>query len=165
MRLTPEQCQGIARFLLANADLERPITRNVIAALPPGQEDYRPDPISMPALILAWHIASSELWFYGCIAAGKFTNPDPMPDSIKTSADVIAWMNAHVEAARASIDAVSAEQLAASIDFFGAMNVQGVHYLSLMLKHCIHHRGQLSSYLRPAGGKVPNIYGPTAEDN
>jgi uncharacterized damage-inducible protein DinB len=39
----------------------------------------------------------------------------------------------------------------------------GIVYLSLIIKHSVHHRGQLSTYLRPMGGKVPGIYGPSAD--
>jgi uncharacterized damage-inducible protein DinB len=37
-------------------------------------------------------------------------------------------------------------------------------YLNLSLKHSVHHRGQLSAYLRPMGAKVPSIYGPSADE-
>jgi uncharacterized damage-inducible protein DinB len=40
----------------------------------------------------------------------------------------------------------------------------GVDYLSLSLRHSVHHRGQLSAYLRPMGAKVPGIYGPSGDE-
>jgi uncharacterized damage-inducible protein DinB len=54
---------------------------------------------------------------------------------------------------------VSGEQLAKMIDFRGMFQLPAVGFLDLGLRHSIHHRGQLSVYLRPAGGKVPAIYG------
>ena len=39
-----------------------------------------------------------------------------------------------------------------------------VTFLSLNLRHLVHHRGQLSAYLRPMGGKVPSIYGGSADE-
>ena len=39
----------------------------------------------------------------------------------------------------------------------------GVNFLAMVIKHSVHHRGQLSTYLRPMGGKVPGIYGPSAD--
>jgi uncharacterized damage-inducible protein DinB len=53
----------------------------------------------------------------------------------------------------------SGEQLAKMIDFRGMFQLPAVAFLDLGLRHSIHHRGQLSVYLRPAGGKVPAIYG------
>jgi uncharacterized damage-inducible protein DinB len=38
-----------------------------------------------------------------------------------------------------------------------------INLLAMALKHSVHHRGQLSTYLRPMGGKNPSIYGPTAD--
>jgi uncharacterized damage-inducible protein DinB len=38
-----------------------------------------------------------------------------------------------------------------------------VNFVSMAVKHSVHHRAQLSTYLRPMGGKVPGIYGPTAD--
>jgi uncharacterized damage-inducible protein DinB len=43
------------------------------------------------------------------------------------------------------------------------LKMPAVEFLSLTLRHSAHHRGQLSAYLRAMGGKVPPIYGPTAD--
>ena len=49
------------------------------------------------------------------------------------------------------------------IELFGVYKMPAVAYLSMALRHSIHHRGQLSSYARAMGGKVPAIYGPSAD--
>jgi uncharacterized damage-inducible protein DinB len=59
--------------------------------------------------------------------------------------------------------AVSPADAAKIVDFFG-MQFPNVVYLNFMLKHSIHHRGQLSTYLRPMGAKVPSIYGGSADE-
>ena len=51
------------------------------------------------------------------------------------------------------------EQLTNPIDFRGIITLPAVTFLMIGLKHSIHHRGQLSMYLRPMGAKVPSIYG------
>ena len=43
-------------------------------------------------------------------------------------------------------------------------NFPAVAYLNFMLSHTIHHRGQLAAWLRPMGGKVPSIYGGSADE-
>jgi uncharacterized damage-inducible protein DinB len=43
------------------------------------------------------------------------------------------------------------------------IKVLGINFLAMAVKHSVHHRGQLSAYLRPMGGKVPGIYGPSAD--
>jgi uncharacterized damage-inducible protein DinB len=47
---------------------------------------------------------------------------------------------------------------------FGMFNLPAVMYLQFMLNHSIHHRGQLSAYLRPMGAKVPSIYGGSFDE-
>jgi uncharacterized damage-inducible protein DinB len=54
---------------------------------------------------------------------------------------------------------LSGDQLAKVIDFRGMFQMPAVAFLDMGLRHSVHHRGQLSTYLRPAGGKVPAIYG------
>ena len=71
--------------------------------------------------------------------------------------------NDRVPAALARVRAISGEQLCNPIDFLGAMKAPGIMYLSMALKHSVHHRGQLSAYLRAMGGSVPGIYGPSAD--
>jgi uncharacterized damage-inducible protein DinB len=57
------------------------------------------------------------------------------------------------------LPALSVEQLTKIVDFRGIFQLPAVLYLQFLLKHTIHHRGQLSMYLRPMGAKVPSIYG------
>jgi uncharacterized damage-inducible protein DinB len=56
------------------------------------------------------------------------------------------------------------KKLAMPISFFGLLNHPAVVYLTLLQNHSIHHRGQLSTYIRPMGGKVPAIYGGSADE-
>ena len=46
-------------------------------------------------------------------------------------------------------------------DFYGIRSFPAIGLIQLILNHTIHHRGQLSTYLRPVGAKVPSIYGPS----
>jgi uncharacterized damage-inducible protein DinB len=165
MPLNTDEARLIAGYLLAQFEQELETTKKVLAALPAGREDYSPDPRSTPALKLAWHIASADRWFLDSILAGKFESGDSggVPDNIRSGADVAAWYEANLPAAIASLRSAPAETFSRTVDFFGMMQAQGVDFLALALKHSIHHRGQLSAYLRPAGGKVPGIYGPSGD--
>ena len=53
----------------------------------------------------------------------------------------------------------SGDQLIKTVDFRGLFQFPAVIYVQIGLNHSIHHRGQLSMYLRPMGAKVPSIYG------
>jgi uncharacterized damage-inducible protein DinB len=50
-------------------------------------------------------------------------------------------------------------QLLTPIEFFGVFNLPAAFYLQFLNNHSIHHRGELATYLRPMGSKVPQIYG------
>lgn len=119
----------------------------------------------MSALELAWHIASAEPFFMNGIVERKFTpGGSSMPDSIKTPAEVLTWYDENFAAAVARFAQAKGEDLVQPVDFFGMFNLPGISYAGFMVSHSIHHRGQLSSYLRPMGAKVPGIYGPSGDE-
>jgi uncharacterized damage-inducible protein DinB len=145
---------------------EHKTTRRVIEAIPADKSDWKPDPTSKSALELAWHIASSECFFLNGIALGKFerTGDGSMPASIKTPADLLKWYDENHAKATSQLAQLKGESLAQPIDFFGMFEFPAVAFAGFQSNHSIHHRGQLSSYLRPMGGKVPSIYGPSADE-
>jgi uncharacterized damage-inducible protein DinB len=159
--LQPEQ----ALFLLHSAALpsltaEHPLTKRVILAIPLDRGDYRPDAVSKTALELAWHIVTAENRFLDGVASGEFTFGGPArPDTVRTSADIVAWYGESFEKNMARLKQLSGEQLVEVLDFRGLFQFPAVVYLFAGLNHTIHHRGQLSMYLRPMGAKVPSIYG------
>ena len=165
--MTPEQ----ATFLLNDIYLpqirgEHKTTRRVIEAVPADNSGWKPDQSSKSALELAWHIASSECFFMNGIAAGKYerTGDGSMPASIKTPTDLLKWYDENHGKAVAQLAQVPADSLTRPIEFFGMFTFPAIAFAGLMCSHSIHHRGQLSSYLRPMGGKVPSIYGPSADE-
>ena len=163
--MTPDSAQHIARFLVANIQAEIPITTGVFAAVPADGLAYRPHEKSKSALELLRHLALEDEWFLNCIADGAF---GPFPDhsdacGILTPADAVARYQQRLPAALERVAALSGDELTRQIDFFGAMKMPAVGFLSLMMRHSIHHRGQLSAYLRSMGAKVPGIYGPSAD--
>ncbi len=163
MSLTAENAKVIADYTLSDYEHERTPTRHVIAAVPAGQESYSPSGKCMTSLDLAWHIASSELFFLDGVCSGKFGPGPKRPENVQSAQDVVVWYDENLPAAIARTRNLPGEQLAQVIDFFGMMQLTGVGYLTLMVKHSAHHRGQLSAYLRPMGAKVPGIYGPSGD--
>ena len=154
-----------ATFLLQGVFLpglknEHRLTRNVIEAIPQDGNNYRPDPSSRPALELAWHIASTEMRFMEAVAAGAFDlTPRPLPESIKNSADLGTWYAENFATHADAVSKLTGEQLVRTVDFRGLFQLPAVMYMNFIICHTIHHRGQLSTYLRPMGAKVPAIYG------
>jgi len=159
-QLTPDQAKFIRDRALPTLQNEHQTTKRVIEAIPLDKGDYRPDAISRTALELAWHIVAAEKRFLGGISAGAFDfTPIHRPDSIKNSAGIAAWFDESFAANLHRLQDLSGEQLVKSIDFRGIFQLPAVAFIQVALNHTIHHRGQLSMYLRPMGAKVPAIYG------
>lgn len=162
--ITPELAIANRDFALENLLREMETTKKVIAAIPDAKRDYRPDPNARTAWELAWHIASVDVQFANEIADGKFSMEERFKNEAKTVADLVAWYDKNVRAGYDRLRKLNGEQLTRILDFYGAFQLPAVMYLNFMLVHAVHHRGQLSTYLRPMGGKVPSIYGGSYDE-
>ncbi len=163
--MTPDFFKTLSGVLLQSLSSEFPVTSKVLAAIPNENLEYRPDPKSKTALELAWHIAATDIWVIDSIAVGSFQRPSPdQPAEVKTGADIAAWYDKAIAQHLTHLDALTPEQWATPIDFYGIFNLPAALYLNFMNNHTVHHRGQLSTYLRAMGGKCPSIYGGSADE-
>ena len=163
---SPEFAAGVREFILMGIEREIPKTMKVIAAVPDGKRDYKPDPKARTAWELAWHIASEDVLFLLQTTEGKFQFQDTRFDKEKpkSTAELAAWYQKKMADAIAKVRKMSPQELVTTIDFVGMFKLPAFGYLSLMNNHSIHHRGELVTYLRPMGAKVPSIYGPSADE-
>jgi uncharacterized damage-inducible protein DinB len=161
--LTPEFALTYRAMMLDGFTREAETTKKVIAAIPDAKSDYRPDPKARSAKELAWHLANTDVQFLEGIGEMNFKmeNPERKPE---TSAEVVAWYDEHVKRGVARVAALSAEQLLTPVNAFGVFNFPAVMYLAFLNNHSIHHRGELATYLRPMGAKVPSIYGGSYDE-
>ena len=160
MQMQPEQAIFLRQMMMPGLQNEYRTTKSVIEAIPSEKGDYRPDSNAKSAMELAWHVAAASQRFLSGVAAGGFDfTPINRPESVRTSTDIAAWYAEKFEKNYAAIAAMSGEQLCKELDFRGLFQFPAVLYLQFDMNHEIHHRGQLSTYLRPMGGKVPSIYG------
>jgi uncharacterized damage-inducible protein DinB len=159
-QLTPEQAKLILSLAVPTLKNEHQTTKRVIEAIPLDKGDYRPDNISKTALELAWHIVVAENRFFSGISAGALDfTPFHRPESVRSAADICHWFDETFTANVENLDTIGGEQLVKLIDFRGLFQLPAVAFLQVAMNHTIHHRGQLSMYLRPMGAKVPAIYG------
>ena len=166
---SPEFAATFRDLLVASLREESQITARVLSSIPEVRRDYRPDPKARTAFELAWHLASTEVWFLEAIAALSFekmygnekNETQLRPASI---GGMVKWYDSNLHSAIDAIRKMSPKQLNTPINFFGVYNLPAFHYLLFCKSHTIHHRGQLAAYLRPMGSKVPNIYGGSADE-
>ena len=141
---------------------EHAFTSAVIAAIPAGGADYRPHADSRSAFEIAWHIVSAEIKYLDAAAGGVFPHDlKPVPDEVRTPADILAWYSERHAPAIQRLENATGDDLLRMVDFYGIRSFPAVRLIQIVLNHTIHHRGQLSTYLRPIGAKVPSIYGPS----
>lgn len=159
--LTSDQAMTILRAsALPALKGEHSVTQRVIAAIPPDKTAYRPDSIMRSAIDLAWHIVASEMRFLEAVATGAFDFTGGVrPDELRTPGDVVGWYAERFATNVERLKQLTGDQLTRIIDFRGILQFPAVAYLQIGLSHSVHHRGQLSMYLRPMGAKVPSIYG------
>jgi len=162
--VNPAEAKAIASMLLDGLEREYPTTRRVLAAIPEGQLDFKLGDKGRTARELAWHLAASEAWFAADAASADYNAPEATMPPKATVADIVAYYEKEVPALIAKIRSLPGEQLAREVPFFGVMNMPNVMYLSFMNNHSVHHRGQLSSYLRAMNAHVPSIYGGSADE-
>jgi uncharacterized damage-inducible protein DinB len=163
MNFTAEQAQGLAMVLVQGIQNEIPITKKILAAVPQDKLGYTLGEKGRSAKDLMWHIVQADLMFADGVAAGQFARPEAKA-APETSQEIASIYESSLTAALAKVKTLSGAQLAKSINFMGVFDMPAVIYLQFLNNHCIHHRGQLSTYLRAMNAHVPGIYGGSADE-
>jgi uncharacterized damage-inducible protein DinB len=145
---------------------EFPTTLRVLRAYPTGQDDFKPHERSQPALRLA-HIFTMENGFVYKAVRGEPTPTVPPPPPA-TYAEAVANYERGAKEVIAAVEAMPDSRLSEEVTFITGPKRMGKvpigQIMWFMLMDSIHHRGQLSVYVRMTGGKVPSIYGPSADE-
>jgi uncharacterized damage-inducible protein DinB len=154
-------------FFIKYWEKEAPATRKVISRIPQDRCEYRADPKARTAREIAWLIVREETVLADGMEKGVFNWSEvPAPALI---AEIVAEYDRHHDTVTKILRAVAAPNWEKQIPFlFGGQEVMkeiGYDMAWSFLLDQIHHRGQLSTYLRPMGAKVPAIYGPSADES
>jgi uncharacterized damage-inducible protein DinB len=152
-------------LVLAFWEKEAPSTRKVLSRIPEGSS-YRPDPKSRTAREIAWLIVREEIILAEGLQRGRLEWTEvPPPDTMR---EVLEAYDRHHTTFLDRLRAVDAAHWERHVPFFyegqEVMNETGSANAWGFLFDIIHHRGQLSTYLRPMGSTVPQIYGPSADE-
>jgi len=146
---------------------ETATTLKVLEAYPSDQSEFRPHPIAKNARELGW-LFTLEQRIAAAALRDQLDLSGAFPPAPATMAEVIAGFeqsrNDLIELLRTGPD----DLLDGTVHFFTGPNQMGdipkPAFLWFLIHDQIHHRGQFSVYLRMAGGKVPSIYGPSADE-
>lgn len=157
----------LKRHYISTFAKEYPVTVKLLRAYPAGKDDFRPHERSTPAALLA-HTFSLANSLAGKAISGELTMPPEFPPAPASYAEAVANYERGAEELLEALEEMPESRLSETVDFFtgpgqiGPITVGDL--LWLMLMDSVHHRGQLSVYVRMAGGKVPSIYGPSADE-
>lgn len=163
--LTPDFALGYRAMMLDGLAREVETTKRVLAAIPDGKKDYRPDPCARTAWELAWHLANTDVQFMDGIADMEFKMAARSEmEKPETVAQLVEWYDKNMKRCAERVGALSAQQLLTPVNFMGVFNLPAAFYLGFLNNHSIHHRGELATYLRPMGSKVPSIYGGSYDE-
>jgi uncharacterized damage-inducible protein DinB len=139
---------------------ESETTHKVMSRIPEGS-DYRPDPKSRTAHEIAWQIVCEEKMIIDGLETGKMEwSPPPMPATMKEVVDLYDTQRADMGR---RWSALPADRWDGSLEFFGQQRPAAPMAWSFLFD-IVHHRGQITTYLRPMGSKVPQIYGPSGDE-
>jgi hypothetical protein len=157
--------KSIREYFTECFDAEKPKFVRVLKAVPPDQAAYRPHPRSTSAGDLVWLLAAELEDACTVIDHGRVNfvaRPAPaVPDAIAEYEKQAAAFQSRL----ARLDDAAWERPAQfAMDGTVVWETSLGDMLFGFLFDAIHHRGQLSTYLRPMGAKVPSIYGPSADD-
>ena len=166
--MNADNAKFLAEHYARLMESELPATLKVLAAVKDDSREYRPDDKSRTAWELATHIASSDVWFLDSIIKGAFTwDPDAakqVESQFKSVNDIVEFYRKAYPAKLQELRSMTPEAMMRNVSFFGMFESPAVVLLGLANNHGIHHRGQLASYLRAHGSKVPAIYGGSADE-
>ncbi len=139
---------------------ESTTTLNVLARIPEGSH-YRPDPKSRTAQEIAWQIVGEEQMLIDALETGRAAwTPAPVPATMREIVETYDRQSASIAD---RLTKLSDARWDGPLDFFGTERPASPMAWSFLFD-IVHHRGQITTYLRPMGSTVPQIYGPSADE-
>ena len=140
---------------------EAKTTKKVYSRIPENN-DYKPDPKSRTAQEIAWQIHCEESIIIDFLETIQMKpwKPIPMPASMQ---EIAQKYSAQSDDIVKRLNALPVSKWESSFEFFGKRRTASDMAWSFLFD-IVHHRGQISTYLRPMGSTVPQIYGPSHDE-
>ncbi len=153
--------------LLKAVERETATTARVLRAYPEAESELRPHPKAKNARELAWLFAMEQM-LSGAAVRGEMDLSKGMPPAPESMKEIVSKFEESRKSLIELLRSCSDDQLQGTVRFFTGPKQMGdvpmIDFLWFLVNDQIHHRGQFSVYLRMSGGKVPSIYGPSADE-
>jgi uncharacterized damage-inducible protein DinB len=160
----------ISEMLLPEFDQEMANTRKILDCVPEDKFAWKPHAKSMSLARLASHVAELPNWTVYTIDQDKLElTPGMKPFIAETKAELMEAIDKNILAAREAIAGASDEHLGKIWTFIYSGHTvfampRTTVLRNMVMSHLIHHRGQLSVYLRLLDVAIPGMYGPSADE-
>ena len=171
MSATGTSTGRLATAFLGELENEAKVTRTVLERIPADKFDWKPHEKSMTFGRLASHVAEMFGWTKETLKSDvlDFATMDYKPFEPKTTEELLAFFDEKIASAKAILAETSDETFLTNwtmrngeTEYFTMPKVAVQR--SFVMNHIIHHRGQLSVYLRLNDIPVPSLYGPSADE-
>jgi uncharacterized damage-inducible protein DinB len=157
-----------AQDFLRELNLEYKATRACLEKIPESLFDYKPHPKSMTMGYLALLVAEIPLWIKYMVTDGEIDFVTFQHFQPKTNQELVDHFEENMAAAREALQSATDEALEAAFSLKANGQLlytsKKVVDIGVTLNHWVHHRGQLTVYMRLNDLAVPSIYGPSADD-
>jgi uncharacterized damage-inducible protein DinB len=161
-------------FLLAELDREAERSRRALQSAPTGKFDWKPHETSLTFGYLAGMVATIPMWIAGAVTLNEIDikpkdGPNTQMGRMDSSEELLKTFEKTLADARKAIQGTTDEFLKTSWRLLETgktvMETERGIVIADTLNHWVHHRGQMTVYLRLMGAKVPALYGPSADDH
>lgn len=156
-------------MFLKELESEEEATRKCLERVPESLYDYAPHEKSMKMSSLLTVVAEVPKWISITLEKGEIDLATWEKYKLTTSADLLKYFNKNMELAKKSLKNVSDQELMEKMFYLKMngkelMNGRQDESVSSEIRHWVHHRGQLTVYMRLNDILVPSIYGPSADE-
>lgn len=158
----------LGQLFLKELESEVPSTRKCLERISDSSLNFKPHDKSMNMKNLGFIISDIPRWIVAMIKTNEIDFMKFRHDEPKSSADLLKFFDEHMISARKALESITDEQM--NETFYLKANGQVVATLSRLdsisssVRHLVHHRGQLTVYMRLNNIPVPSVYGPTADE-
>ena len=166
-----EQVMTLGQILMAELKHEAVSTRKMLERIPADKLAWKPHEKSMSLEHLAGHIVNMFSWTNVTLKQDEldFAKSDYKPKSYAEASELVADFDKNIEDAVETLSNISNEEMAQT---WTMRNGEKIYFTmprtavmrTFVMNHIIHHRGQLSVYLRLLDVPLPSVYGPTADE-
>ena len=158
----------LGQIFLKELEAEAPASRKCLERIPENLFSYKPHEKSMAMGYLALLVAEVPKWIQTMAEGGEIDFATWKHIDYKTSADLVKHFDENMTAVKKALQNISDEEISKTFDLKAGgkvlMSMPIKDFVGSTINHSVHHRGQLTVYMRLNNIPVPPIYGPSADE-